>query len=90
MEAERLKGSEKQLKQEINVALENKRSVEFQLAQLTKYVAFSLLRSQGSWMLTANVFHLVLFRLTDTNCLVSKQVANDHPLIFLNRQIIQF
>uniref|UniRef100_A0A671RRI8 Rho-associated protein kinase 1 n=1 Tax=Sinocyclocheilus anshuiensis TaxID=1608454 RepID=A0A671RRI8_9TELE len=43
MEAERLKGSEKQLKQEINAALENKRSVEFQLAQLTKYVAFSLL-----------------------------------------------
>uniref|UniRef100_A0A8C1AE81 non-specific serine/threonine protein kinase n=1 Tax=Cyprinus carpio carpio TaxID=630221 RepID=A0A8C1AE81_CYPCA len=38
MEAERLKGSEKQLKQEINAALENKRSVEFQLAQLTKYV----------------------------------------------------
>uniref|UniRef100_A0A672L0F7 non-specific serine/threonine protein kinase n=1 Tax=Sinocyclocheilus grahami TaxID=75366 RepID=A0A672L0F7_SINGR len=36
MEAERLKGSEKQLKQEINAALENKRSVEFQLAQLTK------------------------------------------------------
>lgn len=48
MEAERLKGSEKQLKQEINAALENKRSVEFQLAQLTKYVAFSLLRSKGS------------------------------------------
>lgn len=37
MEAERLKGSEKQLKQEINASLENKRSVEFQLAQLTKY-----------------------------------------------------
>ncbi|XP_052466704.1 rho-associated protein kinase 1 isoform X1 [Carassius gibelio] len=36
MEAERLRGSEKQLKQEINAALENKRSVEFQLAQLTK------------------------------------------------------
>uniref|UniRef100_A0A671LEK2 Rho-associated protein kinase 1 n=1 Tax=Sinocyclocheilus anshuiensis TaxID=1608454 RepID=A0A671LEK2_9TELE len=36
MEAERLKGSEKQLKQEINAALENKRSIEFQLAQLTK------------------------------------------------------
>ncbi|XP_051983920.1 rho-associated protein kinase 1 isoform X2 [Xyrauchen texanus] len=36
MEADRLKGSEKQLKQEINVALENKRSLEFQLAQLTK------------------------------------------------------
>ncbi|XP_056598998.1 rho-associated protein kinase 1 isoform X3 [Triplophysa dalaica] len=36
IEAEHLKGSEKQLKQEINVALENKRSLEFQLAQLTK------------------------------------------------------
>ncbi|XP_051990978.1 rho-associated protein kinase 1-like isoform X2 [Xyrauchen texanus] len=36
MEADRLKGSEKQLKQEINAALENKRSLEFQLAQLTK------------------------------------------------------
>uniref|UniRef100_A0A8C7UET9 Rho-associated protein kinase 1 n=1 Tax=Oncorhynchus mykiss TaxID=8022 RepID=A0A8C7UET9_ONCMY len=35
-EADRLKGSEKQLKQEINTALENKRSLEFQLAQLTK------------------------------------------------------
>uniref|UniRef100_A0A4W4FBX2 Rho-associated protein kinase 1 n=1 Tax=Electrophorus electricus TaxID=8005 RepID=A0A4W4FBX2_ELEEL len=31
-EAERLRGSEKQLKQEINVALESKRSLEFQLA----------------------------------------------------------
>uniref|UniRef100_A0A672L2Q1 Rho-associated protein kinase 1 n=1 Tax=Sinocyclocheilus grahami TaxID=75366 RepID=A0A672L2Q1_SINGR len=41
MEAERLKGSEKQLKQEINAALENKRSVEFQLAQLTKYLFLS-------------------------------------------------
>ncbi|KAJ8337355.1 hypothetical protein SKAU_G00385750 [Synaphobranchus kaupii] len=36
VEADRLKGSEKQLKQEINVALESKRSLEFQLAQLTK------------------------------------------------------
>ncbi|KAL7875447.1 hypothetical protein AOLI_G00104100 [Acnodon oligacanthus] len=36
IEAERLRGSEKQLKQEINSALENKRSLEFQLAQLTK------------------------------------------------------
>ena len=35
-DAERLRGSEKQLKQEINAALEGKRSVEFQLAQLTK------------------------------------------------------
>lgn len=35
-EADRLKGSEKQLKQEINAALESKRSLEFQLAQLTK------------------------------------------------------
>uniref|UniRef100_A0A4W4FBE8 Rho-associated protein kinase 1 n=1 Tax=Electrophorus electricus TaxID=8005 RepID=A0A4W4FBE8_ELEEL len=35
-EAERLRGSEKQLKQEINVALESKRSLEFQLALLTK------------------------------------------------------
>ncbi|XP_066575326.1 rho-associated protein kinase 1 [Amia ocellicauda] len=36
MEADRMKGSEKQLKQEINSALETKRSLEFQLAQLTK------------------------------------------------------
>ncbi|XP_028832951.1 rho-associated protein kinase 1 [Denticeps clupeoides] len=36
LEADRLKGSEKQLKQEVNTALENKRSLEFQLAQLTK------------------------------------------------------
>ncbi|XP_018613369.2 rho-associated protein kinase 1 isoform X3 [Scleropages formosus] len=36
MEADRLVTSEKQLKQEINVALENKRMLEFQLAQLTK------------------------------------------------------
>ncbi|XP_076149608.1 rho-associated protein kinase 1 isoform X1 [Alosa pseudoharengus] len=36
VEADRLKASEKQLKQEINAALENKRSLEFQLAQLTK------------------------------------------------------
>uniref|UniRef100_A0A673ZKR5 non-specific serine/threonine protein kinase n=1 Tax=Salmo trutta TaxID=8032 RepID=A0A673ZKR5_SALTR len=35
-EADRLKGLEKQLKQEINTALESKRSLEFQLAQLTK------------------------------------------------------
>ncbi len=88
MEAERLKGSEKQLKQEINAALENKRSVEFQLAQLTKYVAFSLLRSKGSWMHTGCecISHYLIYyclnkRLTNTNCLVSKQVANDHHLI---------
>uniref|UniRef100_A0AAR2JCQ5 non-specific serine/threonine protein kinase n=1 Tax=Pygocentrus nattereri TaxID=42514 RepID=A0AAR2JCQ5_PYGNA len=37
IEAERLRGSEKQLKQEINTALENKRSLEFQLAQLTNW-----------------------------------------------------
>ncbi|XP_030629893.1 rho-associated protein kinase 1 isoform X2 [Chanos chanos] len=36
MEAEKLKVSEKQLKQEINSVLESKRSLEFQLAQLTK------------------------------------------------------
>ncbi|XP_012683372.2 rho-associated protein kinase 1 [Clupea harengus] len=36
VEADRLKASEKQLKQEINAVLENKRSLEFQLAQLTK------------------------------------------------------
>lgn len=36
VEADRLKGSEKQLKQEINASLEAKRSLEFQLAQLTK------------------------------------------------------
>lgn len=35
-EADRLKCTEKQLKQEINAALESKRSLEFQLAQLTK------------------------------------------------------
>lgn len=35
-EAERLRGTEKQLKQEINSALETKRSLEFQLAQLSK------------------------------------------------------
>ncbi|KAM9323612.1 rho-associated protein kinase 1 isoform 2-T2 [Pholidichthys leucotaenia] len=35
-EIDRLRCSEKQLKQEINTALENKRSLEFQLAQLTK------------------------------------------------------
>ncbi|XP_060731357.1 rho-associated protein kinase 1 isoform X2 [Tachysurus vachellii] len=35
-EAERLRGTEKQLKQEINTALESKRSLEFQLAQLSK------------------------------------------------------
>uniref|UniRef100_A0A8C7Y9V5 Rho-associated protein kinase n=2 Tax=Oryzias sinensis TaxID=183150 RepID=A0A8C7Y9V5_9TELE len=33
---DRLRCSEKQLKQEINTALENRRSLEFQLAQLTK------------------------------------------------------
>lgn len=36
VEADRLKTSEKQLKQEINAAMENKRSLEFQLTQLTK------------------------------------------------------
>ncbi|XP_058250285.1 rho-associated protein kinase 1 isoform X1 [Hemibagrus wyckioides] len=35
-EAERLRGTEKQLKQELNSALETKRSLEFQLAQLSK------------------------------------------------------
>lgn len=35
-EVERLRGLEKQMKQEINSTLENKRSLEFQLAQLTK------------------------------------------------------
>ncbi|XP_034559720.1 rho-associated protein kinase 1 isoform X2 [Notolabrus celidotus] len=35
-EVDRLRVSEKQLKQEINTALESKRSLEFQLAQLTK------------------------------------------------------
>ena len=37
-EVDRLRCSEKQLKQEINTALESKRSLEFQLAQLTKWV----------------------------------------------------
>uniref|UniRef100_A0A8C6LPI2 Rho-associated protein kinase 1 n=1 Tax=Nothobranchius furzeri TaxID=105023 RepID=A0A8C6LPI2_NOTFU len=36
-DVDRLRCSEKQLKQEINTALESKRSLEFQLAQLTKY-----------------------------------------------------
>ncbi|XP_060679557.1 rho-associated protein kinase 1 [Hemiscyllium ocellatum] len=36
LEADNLKGSEKQLKQEINSLLESKRSLEFQLAQLSK------------------------------------------------------
>ncbi|XP_063075400.1 rho-associated protein kinase 1 isoform X2 [Engraulis encrasicolus] len=36
VEADRLKASEKQLKQEINAVLEGRRSLEFQLAQLTK------------------------------------------------------
>ena len=35
-EVDRLRCTEKQLKQEINTALESKRSLEFQLAQLTK------------------------------------------------------
>lgn len=35
-EMDRLRCSEKQLKQEINTSLENKRSLEFQLAQLSK------------------------------------------------------
>lgn len=35
-EVDRLRCSEKQLKQEINASLESKRSLEFQLAQLTK------------------------------------------------------
>ncbi len=38
-EVDRLRCSEKQLKQETNTALESKRSLEFQLAQLTKWVA---------------------------------------------------
>lgn len=37
-EADNLKGSEKQLKQEINTLLEAKRLLEFELVQLTKYV----------------------------------------------------
>ncbi|MGH0141405.1 UNVERIFIED_CONTAM: hypothetical protein FKN15_039162 [Acipenser sinensis] len=36
VEADKVKGSEKQLKQEINTLLEAKRSLEFQLTQLTK------------------------------------------------------
>uniref|UniRef100_A0A8C6T5L3 non-specific serine/threonine protein kinase n=1 Tax=Neogobius melanostomus TaxID=47308 RepID=A0A8C6T5L3_9GOBI len=36
-EVDRLRCSEKQIKQDINTALETKRSLEFQLAQLTKY-----------------------------------------------------
>lgn len=36
LEADNLKGSEKQLKQEINSLLESKRSLEFQLGQLSK------------------------------------------------------
>lgn len=35
-ETDRLRGTEKQLKQEINASLESKRSLEFQLAQMTK------------------------------------------------------
>uniref|UniRef100_A0A8C5B3N6 non-specific serine/threonine protein kinase n=1 Tax=Gadus morhua TaxID=8049 RepID=A0A8C5B3N6_GADMO len=35
-ETDRLRGLEKQLKQEINASLESKRSLEFQLAQMTK------------------------------------------------------
>ncbi|CAL8345111.1 unnamed protein product [Merluccius merluccius] len=35
-ETDRLRGMEKQLKQEINTSLESKRSLEFQLAQMTK------------------------------------------------------
>uniref|UniRef100_A0AAR2JUS9 non-specific serine/threonine protein kinase n=1 Tax=Pygocentrus nattereri TaxID=42514 RepID=A0AAR2JUS9_PYGNA len=41
IEAERLRGSEKQLKQEINTALENKRSLEFQLAHFYCVTAVS-------------------------------------------------
>lgn len=44
-DVDRLRCSEKQLKQEINTALENKRSLEFQLAQLTKYVLEMLLET---------------------------------------------
>lgn len=40
-EVDRLRCTEKQLKQEINTALESKRSLEFQLVQLTKYVDFT-------------------------------------------------
>lgn len=36
LEVDRLRCTEKQLKQEINTAQESKRSLEFQLAQLTK------------------------------------------------------
>lgn len=36
IEADNLKGSEKQLKQEINTLLEAKRLAEFELAQLAK------------------------------------------------------
>lgn len=39
LEVDRLRCTEKQLKQEINTALESKRSLEFQLAQLTKWAA---------------------------------------------------
>uniref|UniRef100_A0A4W3J5H8 non-specific serine/threonine protein kinase n=1 Tax=Callorhinchus milii TaxID=7868 RepID=A0A4W3J5H8_CALMI len=39
LEVDILTGSEKQLKQEINTTLELRRSLEFQLAQLTKYVS---------------------------------------------------
>lgn len=39
-EADNLKGSEKQLKQEMNTLLEAKRLLEFELVQLTKYVYF--------------------------------------------------
>lgn len=35
-EVDRLRCSEKQVKQELNTAMESKRSLEFQLAQLTK------------------------------------------------------
>ena len=35
-EVDRLRCSEKQVKQDLNTAMESKRSLEFQLAQLTK------------------------------------------------------
>uniref|UniRef100_A0A8C6LLD8 Rho-associated protein kinase 1 n=1 Tax=Nothobranchius furzeri TaxID=105023 RepID=A0A8C6LLD8_NOTFU len=45
-DVDRLRCSEKQLKQEINTALESKRSLEFQLAQLTKYGQMRELQDQ--------------------------------------------
>lgn len=50
LEADNLKGSEKQLKQEINSLLESKRSLEFQLGQLSKYLF--------AWDITINFIYL--------------------------------